>query len=70
MTDTVTADTLAAAITTAFTSQHATRTVKIPFEDLKIQQFTLISPYKHPYYTVFKAPSIGAIKTGVHYGGH
>ena len=40
MSDAVTADTLAAAITTAFTAQHSTRTVRIPFEDLKIQQFT------------------------------
>ena len=40
MSDAVTAETLAAAITTAFTAQHATKTVKIPFEDLKVQQFT------------------------------
>ena len=40
MTDAVTADTLAAAITTAFTARESNRTVKIPFEDLKIYPFT------------------------------
>ena len=36
----------------------------IPDPHMRTLHPSAISPYKHPYYTVFKAPIIGGLKTG------